>query len=131
MNQHKIKLKSKWKCRGLIVDNYDRIYDIWINTTNCNTCNTELDINNKCMDHSHSTGKFRGIVCRKCNKNMLDIKHKNNTSGHKNIYRDKKAFVYRKDYYGKRYNKSFKNKIDAICYKFIMLLRFKILKNKY
>lgn len=48
-----------------------------------------------------------------------------NTSGHKNISFNKlkKVYYYEKDFNGKRYRKYFKNIIDAICYKFIMILK--------
>ncbi len=128
-NKQKSNLKHKWKSRGLIVDDYNKIYDIWLNTDKCDICKTELNNKNKCMEHSHKTGEFRGIVCRRCNKNMLDIKHKNNTSGHKNIYKDKRGYIYRKDYYGNKFCKTFNSKIDALCYKYIMLLKIKSVHN--
>ena len=54
-------------------------------------------------------------------------KIKTNTSGHSNISYDTiNKWRYQKTYYGgKRINKSFKSKIDALCYKYIMLLRIK------
>lgn len=124
---------SEWKRSGLIVDDYDNIYNIWKNTIYCNKCNVELiednkSPNRKCMEHNHKTGEFRGIVCNTCNTNMLDKKKQtNNTSGHKNIcYHTKnKKWLYKKKIYGTHYHKSFDNKIDAICYKFYMLLKIK------
>ena len=48
-----------------------------------------------------------------------------NTSGHKNIYYLKRKNTYRyiKKIQGKVYCKTSKNKIDCLCYKYIMLLR--------
>ena len=52
---------------------------------------------------------------------------KNNKSGHKYITYDRTVirwrFIRRVD--GKQYQKSFKSKTDAICYKFIFTLRLK------
>lgn len=50
-----------------------------------------------------------------------------NKSGHSNVYYDKSKnrWRYKKTYYGKRIYKTFKSKIDALCYKYIMCLRIK------
>ncbi len=84
-NKNKIKLYRKtekykksnririWKLRGLISDDYDKIYDKYISTTHCELCNRELTQGNlntsttKMMDHDHLTGEFRNIVCHCCN----------------------------------------------------------------
>ena len=54
-------------------------------------------------------------------------KRNDNTSGHKNIYYYKiqNRWVYRTDNKGKSVSKYFKNKTDAICYKYIFLLKVK------
>tara|TARA_R110002153_G_C12944930_1_gene457833 strand:- start:55 stop:513 length:459 start_codon:yes stop_codon:yes gene_type:complete len=51
-------------------------------------------------------------------------KYKSNKSGHKNISFDKSKnkWVFRKEINHKIIKRDFKNKIDAICYKFIRLL---------
>ena len=48
-----------------------------------------------------------------------------NTSGHKGITYDKynERYRYHKTIQGKTYRKYFKNKIDSLCYKYIILLR--------
>tara|TARA_R110000765_G_scaffold198566_1_gene304263 strand:- start:1056 stop:1484 length:429 start_codon:yes stop_codon:yes gene_type:complete len=62
-----------WKLRGLISDDYDKLYDKLISTTHCELCNRELTIDKyntsttKMMDHDHSTGLFRNIICQRCN----------------------------------------------------------------
>lgn len=64
---------STWKYYGLIHDNYDELYEIYINTTNCQNCSVLLTEDKKttsttrCMDHDHNTGLFRMVVCNKCN----------------------------------------------------------------
>ena len=54
-------------------------------------------------------------------------KYKNNTSGHKYINYDKSTKLWRfgKRINHKRYSKSFKTIIDALCYKFIFIIKNK------
>ena len=53
--------------------------------------------------------------------------NKNNKSGHKNICYDKSKnrFRFEKRIYGKLYRKNFETLTDALCYKFIILLKRK------
>ena len=58
---------------------YKRLYNIDLKDFNsmllqqnnrCAICNESLDLTNPkkvCIDHDHSTGKVRGILCRNCN----------------------------------------------------------------
>jgi len=70
-----------WKRRGLIYDNYDELYDVYINTMECQHCKTEFTKNNwRCLDHNHETGLFRKIVCHKCNAMDSYIKYPNGYS---------------------------------------------------
>ena len=71
MPSSKYNMIYDWKRRGLIYDNYDELYDVYINTMECQHCKKEFTKNNwRCMDHNHETGLFRKIVCHKCN--MMD-----------------------------------------------------------
>jgi len=36
----------------------------------CEICNTPLDFSSKAIDHDHSTGKFRGMLCSHCNMGL-------------------------------------------------------------
>ncbi len=133
------KMITKWKLRGLICEKYfneyglsceyDKVYELWLNSTHCDKCGCQYTKQNKkCMDHCHTTGAFRAIVCHRCNMNMLDrTKSKTNRSGHKNIGYSKvhKKYEYRKRYYGKTRTKYFKTLSQALCWKYIMLLRLK------
>ena len=66
----------KWKSRGLIYDDYDELYEIYIKTMNCQHCNKEFkNSSDRCLDHDHDTGMFRKIVCRGCNNCDSYIKY--------------------------------------------------------
>ena len=96
-----------WKRSGLIGD-YEVIYNRYLNTTHCDLCNIELcggnkGNNKKVMEHDHNTGEFRNVVCHKCNQNKIDRKKKkDNTTGYKNVYYDKKynGWIYKKIFKG-------------------------------
>jgi len=67
-----------WKKRGLIYDDYDALYETYIKTMQCQHCQTEFTKNNcRCMDHNHTTGLFRKIVCHQCNSNDSYIRFPN------------------------------------------------------
>tara|TARA_R110000765_G_C18426123_1_gene544946 strand:+ start:156 stop:488 length:333 start_codon:yes stop_codon:yes gene_type:complete len=67
---------SHWKRRGVICDDWDILYDTYLNTLECDNCGIELTtdkirtLTTKCLDHDHSiTDKpnFRNILCHWCN----------------------------------------------------------------
>ena len=72
-NGYKINKIGQWKFQGLIAENYDVIYERYLNTTHCDKCFCVLTFREKitkttrCMDHSHKTGLFRNILCISCN----------------------------------------------------------------
>lgn len=84
--RHKSDKKTDWKKRGLITDNFEEIYQRYISSTNCEKCGNEFkNRRHRCMDHCHSTGAFRNILCTGCNC-RTDVKiPTTNTSGFKHI----------------------------------------------
>jgi hypothetical protein len=92
-------------------NNYNVVDHIDRNRLNNNVSNLRWC---RSVDNSHNTGKYI-----------------TNKSGHKNIHyrKDKKSWIYCCRYLGKPvFRRSFKNKIDTICYKFICLLRINKMK---
>ena len=67
MVYHKTETINRWKKIGL-VDDYDKVYEKYMNTHRCEACNASIGITTrKCMDHDHTTGKFRYVLCASCN----------------------------------------------------------------
>ena len=84
---HKTTIFYRWKKTGLIMDNFEEIYQKYIYATHCELCNKNfLERNDRCMEHNHETGEFRNICCQKCNVHKEDVKiQSNNSSGYKGI----------------------------------------------
>ena len=108
-----------WKQRGLLCNSdeeYEQIYSRWLNSEKCEKkgCKYEED-NIKHMDHDHSTGLFRNILCHRCNSND----NSSNTSGTPNVFYHKQsnAWFYQKMFKKKTHRKYFKKKEEAIAYK--------------
>jgi len=65
------RIKS-WKQRGIIVEDYEELYDYYIMSWNCEYCWRPLiegmyGANRRCLDHDHDTGEPRGVICSSCN----------------------------------------------------------------
>jgi hypothetical protein len=66
--KHRWYTKNSWKQRGLVYDDLDELYDVYIKTLQCNHCKKDFKkTRDRCLDHDHENGKFRGIVCQSCN----------------------------------------------------------------
>ena len=65
-----------WKCSGIICDDFDTLYERYLNTELCELCDVELteDKRNtkttRCLDHCHETREVRNIVCNSCNAKL-------------------------------------------------------------
>jgi len=90
---HKIFTLKNWRTRGIKHHNFDELYDMYINTFNCQHCHKDFKTTrDRCMDHCHTTGLFRAFLCQKCNNCDSYIKYPNGDY-------DKKKAVY--NYYHK------------------------------
>ena len=67
-NKDKVNTDSKARYTakqfGLTVEEYDTIR---ASTSNCECCLTQLSLRERRLDHCHTTGKIRGILCNSCN----------------------------------------------------------------
>ena len=68
---------SKWKGYGLkeTREKMEELYEIYTTIKLCEACDIELTRNGNwsatdvCLDHCHTTGRFRLMLCRSCNCN--------------------------------------------------------------
>ena len=63
---------SDWKRYGVKHEDFNSLYDYYLNVEFCEQCNVELvegvlGANKKCLDHDHTTGEFRNVICQRCN----------------------------------------------------------------
>lgn len=63
---------STWKQRGIISDDYDKLYERYVSTEKCEICEVSLTTGEssgtrRCLDHDHATGEVRAVVCHSCN----------------------------------------------------------------
>ena len=125
--------KADWKAQGIIINDFDKFYDLFLSTTHCQICKKKLTVDKKnthstkCVDHDHNiTDKenVRYICCLACNSND----NCNNTSGEPNIYFEKRSdnWLFKKIIKGKIHiSPLFKTKREAINYKYSFLHKLK------
>jgi len=71
---------NTWKNYGVICDDFNKLYDYFINCKNCEECKIELiegncGNNKRVLDHDHDTGLFRNVLCNTCNIKRKSIKN--------------------------------------------------------
>jgi hypothetical protein len=57
--------RSNWKRRGIDPDEAERVRNL---ARNCAICGANLEGSLKHVDHDHSTGRIRGVLCKDCNQ---------------------------------------------------------------
>ena len=61
-------LAKRCQKRGItpedLIDTYERQEEC------CAICNKHIEISDSAIDHNHSTGEFRGVLCKKCNRGL-------------------------------------------------------------
>ncbi len=64
----KIHTITNWKQYGVICDDYDTLYESYLQATHCAFCKNEFkNSRDRCLDHDHETGLFRAFLCNSCN----------------------------------------------------------------
>ena len=66
--ERKKQLIKMWNYRGVIHNDYDALYEEYQNQSYCQVCGEDFtNTYYKCLDHDHSNGMVRFVLCRSCN----------------------------------------------------------------
>jgi len=69
IDKKKYSRKTQLKSYGLTTNDYNRMFNE--QNGKCAICSTDIPGNtrqNFCVDHNHTTGKIRNLLCHNCNK---------------------------------------------------------------
>ena len=66
-NGIKLHIIKSWKSMGVKNDDFDKLYDYYLNCKFCEECNIDFTLCKKNLDHDHTNGLFRNVVCHSCN----------------------------------------------------------------
>ena len=72
----------EWKRQYKLKGDLDKVYDIFINTENCEICKRKLTDDKfatstrRTLDHCHKSGYMRFICCHACNTKMAHAERK-------------------------------------------------------
>ena len=67
---------KNWRISGVIYDDWDDLYEVYMNTMECQYCKKPFETSrNRCLDHNHETGLFRMILCQGCNNKDSHLKY--------------------------------------------------------
>lgn len=128
--QHKYTTIYRWKSRGVISDDYNKLYELNMSINNCQLCNILFDnVNPRCLDHDHATGLYRQTICQNCNKSFDRTPNKMRKDKglikHKYIYFNKKvnAYTYQRRTKDKRISKRSTSLIKLLAFSFIQQLK--------
>lgn len=96
--------KTNWKKGGLSLENdlaFHVIYKRYIFADKCEHCNAKFkNSTQRHMDHEHSTGKFRNVLCSRCNHKRFDVSlRKDSQTGHRHIIKKACKFSKQGFYY--------------------------------
>ena len=59
-----------WQSYGMRCDNWDALYERYLETPNCELCNIDISTEKRSLDHDHNSGYPRFIVCNVCNSKI-------------------------------------------------------------
>jgi hypothetical protein len=124
---------SHWKLSGVVCEDFDMLYQEYIKKTKCEHCSKDFkSTKDRCLDHDHSTGLFRAVVCQSCNTWDVYIRYPNgydnkeyrkqyrekNRERKKQYYKDNKEYILehnKKNYHSNKEKISEQRKQTVIC----------------